>query len=88
MSALPRPKPRPPERPPQPADLVRQWAKLARNIDDNVELDFSFSRDAITMCDMRAPSALRYADLFTCKELGEGQPALSEVERRIREFMR
>lgn len=88
MSGLPRAKPRPPERPPQPADLLRQWTRLARGIDGNVELDFSFSRDAITMCDMRAPNALRYADLFTRKELADGQPALSEVERRIREFMR
>lgn len=85
MTAAARAKPKP--EPVQPADLVRQWASLAREI-DGVELDFSFSRDAITMCDMRTPSALRYGDLFTRKELQEGRPSLSEVERRIREFMR
>lgn len=85
MTTIARSKPKP--TPVQPADLVRQWAPLAREI-YGVELDFSFSRDAITMCDMRTPNALRYGDLFTRKELQEGRPLLSEVERRIREFMR
>ena len=74
--------------PPQPADYIRQWAPMVRAIDENAELDFSFTKDAITICDMRIPNALRYGNLFTRKELQEGKPALGEVERRVREFMR
>lgn len=74
--------------PPQPADYIRQWAPMVRAIDENAELDFSFTKDAITICDMRIPNALRYGNLFTRTELQKGQPAPGEVERRVREFMR
>lgn len=72
----------------QPADYIRQWVPMVRAIDENAELDFSFAKDAITICDMRVPNALRYGNLFTRKELQEGKPASGEVERRVREFMR
>lgn len=77
-----------PPPPPQPADYIRQWAPMVRAIDENAELDFSFTKDAITICDMRIPNALRYGNLFTRTELQKGQPAPGEVERRVREFMR
>ena len=87
MSALSRPKPRSPERPAQPADLVRQWGPLIREIESDAEIDFSFSKDAITICDMRAPAALRYGVLFKRAELTP-RPSDDEVRRRVREFMR
>lgn len=82
-------KQRPTPPPPQPAELVRQWAKLVRDIDVDAELDFSFAKDAITICDMRAPNALRYGVLFTRKELDDlAYRKPDEIERRVREFMR
>jgi hypothetical protein len=75
--------------PPQPADYIRQWAPMVRAIDENAELDFSFAKDAITICDMRIPNALRYGNLFTRTELAaEAHKKPGEVERRVREFMR
>lgn len=80
-----------PPPPPQPADLVREWTPIAKEIDPAAELDFSFARDAITICDMRTPNALKYCDLFTRRELEQTRgfrPTTEEVERRIRKFMR
>lgn len=80
-------KPAPP--PPQPAELIDRWRSLVKSIDEHTELDFSFAKNAITICDMRMPNALRYGTLFTRKECDEGvwrKP--DEIERRVREFMR
>lgn len=82
-------KQRPVPPPPQPADLVRQWGPLVRSIDPHIELDFSFAKNAIEICDMRVPNALRYGVLFTRKEIDEGvYKKPDEIERRVREFMR
>lgn len=77
-----------PEKPKQPAELIREWAPLARSISPMAELDFSFSKDAITICDMTVPNALRYGDLFRRAEINDNLYKLpGEVERRIRAFM-
>jgi hypothetical protein len=81
-------KQRPAPPPPQPADLIRQWQPLAYGVSDAAELDFSFVKDAITICDMRVPNALRYGVLFTRRELQERRRTADEVEQRVREFMR
>jgi hypothetical protein len=82
-------KQRPAPPPPQPAELINRWRDLVRSIDECAELDFSFAKNAIEICDMRVPNALRYGVLFTRREIDEGawrRP--DEIERRVREFMR
>jgi len=89
MSSVPRPKPKPLAPPQQPADIIREWTPLLRKIDDNAELDFSFAKDAITICDMRVPNALRYGVLYGRRDLQDGLHKLpGDFERRVRDFMR
>ena len=74
--------------PPQPADLIREWAPWLRRFEPSAEIDFSWSRDAITICDMRTPNALRYRDLYTTAELVNGDhKRVGDVDRRVRSFM-
>lgn len=83
------PKPKPPAPPVQPADLIREWAPMLKRIDPNAELDFSFAQDAITICDMRVPNALRYGVLYGRRDIQEGlHKVAGDFERRVREFMR
>lgn len=78
----------PPERQKSPAELIREWAPLVRNINPMAELDFSFSQDAITICDMTVPNALRYGALFHRNEIDDNFHKIGgEVERRVRAFM-
>lgn len=72
----------------QPADLVREWSPLLRDIEPDATLDFSWARDAITICDMRRPASLRYGDLYTRHEIEEGlHKNFGDFERRVRAFM-
>ncbi len=79
---------RPPRVPDQPADLVRKWSAQLRQTEPMAELDFSFSRDAITICDMRVPTALRYGDLYTRAEIEDNLHRVDgDMERRVAAFM-
>lgn len=71
------------------AELIQRWTPGVRAIFGyDAELDFAFVRDAITICDMRVPNALRYGDLFTRKEIEDNvHLTAGEVERRVRAFM-
>jgi hypothetical protein len=72
----------------QPADLLDRWRPLVRELEPYAELDFSFSQNAITICDMRAPASLRYGKLFTTQEITDGAyKPKGELERRVRAFM-
>lgn len=78
----------PVERPKQPAELIREWAPIVREINPMAELDFSFANDAITICDMTVPNALRYGNLFTRYEVLDCIYKLpGELEKRVRAFM-
>jgi hypothetical protein len=73
----------------QPADLVREWIPLVRDIDRFAEIDFSYRDDAITICDMRAPAALRWGILYRRHELQDNLYKIQgDLERRVKEFMR
>lgn len=51
------------------------------------ELDYSFKHDAITITDMRVPSALRMGVLFTRHEIEAGADlAPGEFAKRVNEF--
>jgi hypothetical protein len=88
MVNAPRPNPKAPPRPKQAADLIAEWTPIVRAIDPNAELDFSFMKDAITICDMRRPSSLRYGTLYTREELLDNLYKLhGDMEKRVRDFM-
>lgn len=77
-----------PEPQKQPADLVREWSPLLREIEPDAVLDFSWARNAITICDMRRPNALRYGDLYTAAEIANGlHKAFGDFEKRVGAFM-
>jgi hypothetical protein len=78
----------PVEQPKQPAELVREWNQAVRAINPMAELDFAFAADAITICDMTVPNALRYGILFKRAEINDGLYKLpGEIEKRVRAFM-
>ena len=73
--------------PPQPADLIRDWSRWLRNFEPMAELDFSWPKQAITICDMRVPNALRYGILYTVAEVANEAYSDADRERRVKAFM-
>ena len=72
----------------QPADLIREWSPILLEIEPDAVLDFSWARNAITICDMRQPNALRYGDLYTGSEIDGGMYKVAgDFERRVNAFM-
>ncbi len=81
-------KPQPPTRQRRGADCVIEWGAKLRDIEPMAELDFSWSHDAVTICDMRIPNALRYGDLYSSAEVARGDDRKpGDFERRVRAFM-
>ena len=79
---------RPPPAKEHPADLIVLWTPMLKRLEPDLEIDYSFAKDAITMCDMRRPSALRYGNLYTGEELDRGEyRKVGDIERRVRSFM-
>ena len=79
---------RPAPRKLQPADYIEIWAPLLRSIEPEAELDFSFSKDAITITDMRIPTAMRTGILFGRHDLDDlAHFKLGEVERRMHDYL-
>jgi len=77
-----------PEKQKEPADLIREWSPLLHEIEPDAVLDFSWARNAITICDMRRPNSLRYADLYTVPEINGGMHKVTgDFERRVNAFM-
>lgn len=79
----------PPEEPEiQPAAVM---PKLIRRVRDlfglDVELDFSWADDAIIVCDMRVPSALRYSILYTRTDIQKSLGKFPDLSSRIQKFM-
>ena len=73
---------------PQPADLVKAWSPIVRKMEPFVELDFSFKDQAITITDMRYPSALRTGPLYTRAELdARAHESPGDLEMRVQRFM-
>ena len=56
-------------------------------VGSNAELDFSWKDDAITICDMRIPSALRYGVLYTRKEIQDLEGEFPDFKARVSKFM-
>jgi hypothetical protein len=72
----------------QPSELMREWAPHVRSLNPMAELDFSFSKDAIVICDMTVPNALRYGVLYTRAEINDGLYKLAgDIDRRVNAFM-
>lgn len=71
-----------------PAELIAEFNPIAKAIDKKIELDYSFYRAAITICDMTVPNAMRYGDLYTLDELHENLHKIpGDLVRRIKAFM-
>ena len=71
----------------QPSDLIRQWAPWLREFEPYAELDYSWPRRAITICDMRVPNALRFGVMYTDAEIVNGAYSDEDRERRVKAFM-
>ena len=86
--ALQGPKPIPPKVIRRGADCVVEWGRKLREIEPEAELDFSWSRDAVTICDMRMPNALRYGDLYKSAEIARDEDLRpGDFEKRVAAFM-
>jgi len=73
--------------PRQPNDLIRDWTRWLRDFEPMAELDFSWPKQAITICDMRVPNALRYGILYTVAEIANEAYSDTDRERRVKAFM-
>ena len=77
--------------PPKPrtcADFLNEWQPRVWREYDNVELDFSFKDDAITITDMRIPSALRTGVLYTRVEVeAKADRTPGDLNARVERFM-
>ena len=70
------------------ADFLNEWQPRVWREYDNVELDFSFKDDAITITDMRIPSMLRTGVLYTRAEVETSvDHRLGDFEKRVEAFM-
>jgi hypothetical protein len=77
------------KKPTTPAQILAELIPLVRKFEPMAELDFSFYTDAITICDMSAPNALRYGILYTRFDLDDDLHKKSgELERRVNAFMK
>lgn len=64
------------------------WQPKLRSIHDEIELDFSFSKNAITITDMRIPSALRTDVIYTDAEVKDWvDEKPGDFENRVNEFL-
>lgn len=70
-------------------EFIEYWQPRIRAVDADIEIDFSWKDQAITVTDMRIPSALRTAVLYTqqevenCVDREEG-----DFNRRVQDFMK
>lgn len=70
------------------ANCIVEWSRKLREIEPEAELDFSWVRDAVTICDMRMPNALRYGDLYKSAEIARDEDLKpGDFEKRVAAFM-
>ena len=90
MAAVPRTKGTTPAPKPRTCqEFLAEWQPRVRSaVDDMIELDFSWKDDAITITDMRIPSALRTGVLYTRAEVeAKADRTLGDLNTRVERFM-
>jgi len=80
--------PVPDERDLQPTEVLPELRYRVNSLfGAGIELDFSWADDAITMCDMRVPSALRYRTLYTRQDIQKSLGQFPDLKERLQKFM-
>lgn len=69
-------------------EFLDLWQPKIRAVDADIEIDFSWSKKAITITDMRIPSALRTGTLYTQQEVEDGADRVpGDLNRRVEQFL-
>ena len=69
-------------------EFLEQWAPRLRAMTESAELDYSFRDDAITITDIRIPSAQRTGVLYTRHEVEDyADKAPGDFEFRLDAFL-
>ena len=70
-------------------EFLDEWRpRVRKSVDDMIELDFSWKDDAITITDMRIPSALRTGVLYTRVEVeAKADRTPGDLNARVERFM-
>jgi hypothetical protein len=69
-------------------EFLDYWQPRIRKVTIDVEIDFSWRDHAITITDMRIPSALRTGVLYTQEEVEEGADrAEGDMNARVNAFL-
>lgn len=72
----------------QPGDVLPELIyKVKELVGFDAELDFSWKNDAVTICDMRVPSSLRYRNLYTREEIQNSGGLFPDLSLRVSRFM-
>ena len=70
------------------AEFLDYWQPRVRRTDAPIELDFSWNDMAITVTDMRIPSALRTDILYTQQEVENGADRVEgDLNARVDKFL-
>ena len=80
----------PPVKPRTCAEFLDEWQpRIRKSVSDAIEIDFSWKDDAITITDMRIPSALRTGILYSRKEVEDRVDIVNpgDLNRRVQQFM-
>lgn len=69
-------------------EFLEYWQPRIRAVDAAIEIDFSWRDKAITVTDMRIPSALRTGVLYTQQEVEDGADRVEgDLNRRVERFL-
>lgn len=69
-------------------EFLEEWLPRIRNSGEPIELDYSFSDDAISVTDMRIPSALRTGVLYRRHEVEDNVDRVrGDFDKRVKDFL-
>ena len=69
-------------------EFLEYWQPRIRAVNADIEIDFSWRDKAITVTDMRIPSALRTGVLYTQQEVEDGADRTpGDFGRRVDRFL-
>ena len=69
-------------------EFLDYWQPRVRKVTNEVEIDFSWRDRAITITDMRIPSALRTGVLYTQQEVEDGADRVEgDMDIRVNAFL-
>jgi hypothetical protein len=72
----------------EPIDFIDQYYDKLKKLSGILEMDFSYSKDAVIVYDMSIPNAPRSFPLYTSKEIADGVYIIvGDMERRIEKFL-